>query len=461
MSNVALVSHSPLLSGAERMAVNLAVGLNRGTGHRATVLIPEAPLGPMPATLASAGVEWQEAPATRWYLFEESRSAPEYARHVLKGAEAYADLYWRTKSDVVVVNTLTNLEAPLGARMAGLPYILWAHGILDPGQIRRFDLLKTVADRIVLESASRIVCCSSWTESHFRLLARPGIVSTIPNWTDVSPRPIERTASARFCVLGTLEHHKGIDTVIEAVRLLRDDGIEIDVDIYGDGPLASSLQNLARNLGVADLVAFRGRTSDVGPVYAQAFATIVPSQIEPFGMVAIESMAAGTPVIAARTGGLIDIVEDMATGLHFTPGDASDLAKKIRTMREVPGVWARFAQAGRNRAIERYDGRTSLGQFDRMLRQVETEFVGYRESDQVGLNTLRLLSAVDSEPNRPRVAAAAPGDAERELAAIRASTYWRMGAPLRRFLSDSPRLRSYLRSAARVTRRALSGRNPR
>jgi glycosyltransferase involved in cell wall biosynthesis len=461
MANVTLVSHSPLLSGAERMLVNLAVGLERGTRHRATVLIPEASLGPMPATLASAGIKWQEAPATRWYLFEDSQEAAEYARHVLRSAEAYADLYWQTKADVVVVNTLTNLEAPLGARMAGLPYILWVHGILDPGQIRRFEWLKTVADGIALESASRIVCCSSWTESHFRLLARPGIVSTIPNWTDFDPRPIQRAASARFCVLSTLERHKGIDIVIQAVRLLRDSGIEIGVDVYGDGPLGNSLQDLTRRLGVSDLVAFPGRTSNAGLVYAQAFATIVPSQIEPFGMVAIESMAAGTPVIAARTGGLVDIVEDMVTGLHFTSGDANDLAQKIRVMRETPGASKRFAQAGRNRVIERYDGRTSLGEFDRMLRQVEAEFAGYREADPIGLNALRLLSAIDGEVIRPITAVAVPSNAERELAAIRASTYWRMGAPLRRFLSGSPRLRNYLRGAARLTRRALASRAPR
>jgi glycosyltransferase involved in cell wall biosynthesis len=459
MANVALVAHSPLLSGAERMLVNLAIGLDRSTVHHPTVLLPEASAGPVPSLLERAGIEWREVPATRWYIFEDSARAPEFSRYVLKAAEAYADLYWRTNTDIVIVNTLTNLEAPLGARLAGLPYILWAHGILDSGQIRRFEHVKRFADGITLNLAHRIVCCSSWTERHYRLLARPEIVGTITNWTDVSKAPVPKTAQAsRFCVLATLERHKGIDTVIQAIRRLRDRGMDVGVDVYGDGPLSTPLQHLSRDLGVADLIAFHGRTDNADAVYANAFATIVPSQIEPFGLVAIESMAAGTPVIAARTGGLFDIVEDQVSGLHFTPGDADALARKIRFMMETPAAAQAFALAGRQRAIDQYDGTKSLRKFDALLKETEAQFQGYGKSESFELNALRLLAVVQSETSRTDIAPVVSSDAERELEAIRASTYWRMGAPLRKFLSDSPRLRRRLRSAAQLARRALTGR---
>ena len=82
MLNIALVSHSPHLAGAERMLTNFAVSLETRKKFHPIVLIPNPSIGAMPSILADRGVEWRQAPEIRWYGFEDTSGSAEYARHV-------------------------------------------------------------------------------------------------------------------------------------------------------------------------------------------------------------------------------------------------------------------------------------------------------------------------------------------------------------------------------------------
>ncbi len=144
---------------------------------------------------------------------------------------------------------------------------------------------------------------------------------------------------------GRIEPLKGIDTLLCAIALLQRHYPQVIknvcVSIIGGDPWADSpdaemsrLQELRRHLDIHDLVAFLGsKDQDELPYYyAAAEMVIMPSHYESFGMVALEAMAMGTPVIASEVGGLAFLVQDGETGFHVPSRDPEALAERILTL---------------------------------------------------------------------------------------------------------------------------------
>ncbi|HHY58777.1 MAG TPA: glycosyltransferase family 1 protein [Chloroflexi bacterium] len=141
---------------------------------------------------------------------------------------------------------------------------------------------------------------------------------------------------------GRIEPLKGIDTLLEAIALLKarriTDLADTCVTIIGGNPWADTLdeemerlQRMSLELGLDDLVAFAGaRDQQVLPYYyAAAEMVVMPSHYESFGMVALEAMAMGAPVIASEVGGLAYLVRDGYNGFLAPRGDAQALARRI------------------------------------------------------------------------------------------------------------------------------------
>ena len=129
---------------------------------------------------------------------------------------------------------------------------------------------------------------------------------------------------------GRLEYEKGVQTVVDALpRVLKK--VPARFLIAGTGTHERRLRQHVRAAGLQDRVEFLGFVPDeeLRRYYAAADLGVVPSLYEPFGMVALETMASGTPCIAADTGGLRELVVHDATGLRFRPGDPASLSRMI------------------------------------------------------------------------------------------------------------------------------------
>jgi D-inositol-3-phosphate glycosyltransferase len=141
---------------------------------------------------------------------------------------------------------------------------------------------------------------------------------------------------------GRIEPLKGIDTLLQAIALIQNRFPElvenVCVTIIGGDPWADSpdaemarLQTMRSRLGIGDLVTFLGAKDQnaLPDYYAAAEMVIMPSHYESFGMVALEAMAMGTPVIASEVGGLAFLVEDGENGFHVPSRDPEALAERI------------------------------------------------------------------------------------------------------------------------------------
>lgn len=157
-----------------------------------------------------------------------------------------------------------------------------------------------------------------------------------------------------FCA-GRVQPYKGMQTLVEAAALLRGEGAgRVEVAIAGDGPYLAELRRLAQARGM-ESVRFLGRRTDVPALLAGATVAVVPSLWEEaFGLAVVEAMAAGVPLVATRTGGIPELVEDGRTGILVPPGDARALADALRLLLNHPSLRAALATHGQVAARRRF-----------------------------------------------------------------------------------------------------------
>jgi glycosyltransferase involved in cell wall biosynthesis len=207
---------------------------------------------------------------------------------------------------------------------------------LPLGLLSRWD--RAVA-RLVFHHATVVCPASADLAHHIRGIAPRARLRPAPNPVDTDvfrvPADGERTGSGRVLALnvGALKERKGHEQLLRALALVRDRGVELRLEIVGDGPLRRPLETLARDLGVEDSVSFSGALAkeEVAARMRAANFLVLPSLWENAPVVAVEAMASGLPVLASRVGGIPEMVRDEA-GVLVAPGDVTGLAGGLAAM---------------------------------------------------------------------------------------------------------------------------------
>jgi glycosyltransferase involved in cell wall biosynthesis len=231
-------------------------------------------------------------------------------------------------------------------------------------------------EKTVLETAERIVATSPQEKEHMRsLVSTKGNIDIIPCGTDIHRfGAIEQqtarqqlgiaTESKVVFYVGRFDQRKGIETLVRAVgqSQLRDQA-DLKLIIGGgsrpgqsDGIERDRIESIVAQLGMSDFTVFPGRLDDeILPVYyTAADVCVVPSHYEPFGLVAIEAMACGTPVVASDVGGLQYTVVPEETGLLAPPQDEVAFAAAIDRILSDPDYRNKLGQAARKRVETKF-----------------------------------------------------------------------------------------------------------
>lgn len=153
---------------------------------------------------------------------------------------------------------------------------------------------------------------------------------------------------------GRLEWEKGVDICIEALARVRQHHLDARLVLAGAGSQEINLRRLAQRLQIDHVVQFAGRMeqNDLAALFGAADVALVPSSYEPFGIVALEAGAAGTPVIAGDSGGLREVIEHDVTGLLVPPRDTIDLTAAILRVLDEPGLAERLVRAAHTRTAK-------------------------------------------------------------------------------------------------------------
>ena len=292
-----------------------------------------------------------------------------------------ADLHrqWsRRRPDVVHAHFwMSGYAALAAARPLGIPVVMTFHalgvvkrrhqGARDTSPPERLD----VERRLVHDCDRVIATCSDEVFELLRLGGDRHRIGVVPCGVDLTTfRPVgdadERTPGRhRLVYVGRLVERKGIGNAISALAgLVNNGGPDTELVVAG-GPDAADvdvdpevrrLRALARKAHVEDRVHFRGRVGrdELPALLRSADAVVCVPWYEPFGIVPLEAMACGVPVVASAVGGIIDSVVDGKTGVHVPPRRPDQVAAVLRDLLPDPVRREAYGRAGAARARARY-----------------------------------------------------------------------------------------------------------
>jgi len=286
----------------------------------------------------------------------------------------YLERRWRDEPpDVVHAHFwMSGHAAVRAAKPLGIPVVQTFHalgvekrrhqGAKDTSPSQRLE----IEAQIATECARVIATATAEAFELIRMGADKANIAVVPCGVDLSLfQPLGPTEGrdrrfSRIVCLSRLVERKGIADVITALKLLPRTELVIaggpGADALDRDPEAVRLCNLARDLGVADRVSFRGRVErrDVPALLRSADAVVCYPWYEPFGIVPLEAMACGVPVVVSQVGGLVDSVVDGVTGVHVPPHSPIALAEAIRNVLSDERKRVQLGLAGTRRANHRY-----------------------------------------------------------------------------------------------------------
>ncbi|MEM6612925.1 MAG: glycosyltransferase [Cyanobacteria bacterium P01_C01_bin.72] len=308
--------------------------------------------------------------------------------------EAFFNYQHQQKTIYPIVHTNYWLSAWVGMKIKQQQSIQHLHTYHSLGAVkyRSINTIPLIAktrlrvEKECLESADLIIATSPQEQSHMRsLVSTKGNIKVIPCGTDINCFGSEDQAAGRarlgiaadtklVMYAGRFDERKGIETLVRAVA--REEvrhHKNLKLMIVGgstpgakDGIEKNRIVEIVEELGIAEITEFTGRVKheDLASYYAAADVCVVPSHYEPFGLVAIEAMAARTPVIASNVGGLKFSVADYKTGLLVPPQDETAFAKAINSILADDQWRAELGKNARKRVEAKFSWNGVANQLD-------------------------------------------------------------------------------------------------
>ncbi len=347
LPRVVLLTDADVFAGTERHMLDLARGLS-ALGVAVTLACPS------PAALEDA--------ARREHL-----PTLTIAKRGLVDWDAARLLARRLKSgetDIVHAhNGRTALAAALAVRLAGRGRCVMTQHFLTPNHATQRGpkaVLSNAAHHWVVGQMSRILAISEAVREAMlaRYEAPDRKITVVPNGI-TAPDAGNAAETRQQLGIGTdtpllvcaarLEREKDIASLVSAVKIVQKSVPLVRCLIAGEGAQRSALDAQIGALGLEDSVTLLGFRTDAPALMAAADVFVLPSLAEPFGLVLLEAMALGRPVVATRAGGPVEIVVDGETGFLVPPSSPDALAGTLRTLLSDPALARRMGENGQAR----------------------------------------------------------------------------------------------------------------
>jgi len=338
------------------------------------------------------GVEFAEDEIVRFFpeseeILERSRDTLGDSRSNLRSfsrsvgpVRQLARLLKRHRVDIVHTNSLkTHVLGGLAARMARKPLVWDVRDILDPGPARKLllNVARLTRPHIIAMSAAvgrflepahcaTTVVHGGRSPEHFRQVAPSDELRA-----ELGLTPDDEVIT----VIARLTPWKGHMVLLDAFRAVHVERPQARLVVVGaptfwEETYLTELQERATDLGCADAIRWTGFRDDIPAILALTDLMVLPSFSEPFGIVIVEAMIAGKPVIVCDTGGPPEIVEDGATGLIVPTGKVGPLADAMVDLLSHPDRAHEMGQRGRERAVAQFDIRHSVRQIEDIYRRI-------------------------------------------------------------------------------------------
>ena len=379
--NIAIFASAfyPHFGGVEEACRHLALEYQR-RGHGAHIITTRHPQD-LPAQETVEGVDvWR-------FPFEMPRARPagmvRFVRQFPFDLSALTRLLRTLQTDIIHVQCVgpNGFYALWAARATGLPLVVTTQGerTMDAGRLYQKSVAANWTLRRLLRRADCVTACSRQTLDDAKEFAGfPLDAKSRPVYNGIALEEFDGAppyAHPRPFILGIgrVVPQKGFDLLIDAYARLQQRLPDApDLVIAGDGPERPRLQAQADALGLNSRIHLIGRADR--PLAVSLFrgctAFVLPSRQEPQGIVSLEAMACAKPVVAARVGGVPEIVLDGETGLLFPGGDAGALADSLQSLLSDPERAEALGRKGRARAEDHFTWGRIADQYFEIYRQV-------------------------------------------------------------------------------------------
>lgn len=381
---IVFTNHTGQVSGAERVLLDILHGLDRER-YQPFVVCPEE--GKLQAAVAAEGVPCVTVPALRARLTLRPLRLFRYALSLVKSVRLVRRRILDLDPDLIHANSpRAGIVATLATAGTSRTVIWHVHDILPHHPV-------SAAVRLLayLSRRTRMIAVSEATANAFcgRLRFKDRM-RTIYNGVDLSRFPAKQPGGAEFkkklgipeesflvCAVGQICARKGLKELIHAFEMAHSSAPSMHLAIVGkvvfehEEKYKEELMKLVADSKVADRVHFTGEARDASAVLRGADLLVLNSLEEPFGLVLVEAMSSGTPVLAAKVGGIPEIVMDGTNGWLTEKGDTAGLSSKLVELSQNPHALSLIAETARRTTCPRF----SLERFHQNLHGLYSELL--------------------------------------------------------------------------------------
>lgn len=295
---------------------------------------------------------------------------PGFLRTLVPDIRAFRRLLKR--EGVAVVNAhFPNLESIVPAllkavKILNIPYVLSFHGADVVPMVNSIGMGRRLW-QFILGQADAVTACSAALAREivaFEPRVQPFAIHNGVN-AELFGAPI-RQDSRVILSIGKFEHKKGQDVLLKAFRKLVDAGVDAKLMLVGgEGPRLEAVRNLIRDLRLGERVDLRVNVphEQVPALMSEARIFVLPSRIEPFGIVLLEAGAAGLPVIATSVGGIPELIENESSGLLIPADDEDALLRSIRRLWDDPALAQSLATRWHERVLANWSWQETAAKY--------------------------------------------------------------------------------------------------
>jgi glycosyltransferase involved in cell wall biosynthesis len=355
------VDHASAIGGAQRSLLLLLDHLDKQRWSPHLGCVP----GSLEAHALAAGIP------THLLRLPRLRRSPRFPLDWLAGARAIARLAHQIQADLLVANTVrASFYCTLASHLSHVPFVWHMRDFWLSETRPRWILADALGKRTLCQAASLVIANSTATARH---LPHAGKLQVVLNGIEVekfNPSPgAAREFRHRFNIpqnsqlvgmAGRMRPWKGQERFLHMAQQVLTVAPDTHFVLVGGDPFnmdshyERDLIRLARNLSIGDRVTFTGHLEDVRPALAAMHIFVHPGDPEPFGLVNLEAMASGKPVVAFDHGALPEIVLQGETGVLVPPEDPAHLAHAVIGLLKDPHRRSEMGQRGRQRACSHF-----------------------------------------------------------------------------------------------------------
>jgi glycosyltransferase involved in cell wall biosynthesis len=379
---VLFFSHEAELAGAEIALCRFVSALDRES-FAPLVLMPRK--GPLEELLTRYAIPYIHVPYFTTMVKELTDPV------ILKQIAVLRETINTAAPDIIVVNTSTIPHAIIAALTTDIPLVVHLHGFIDKRQFTQLPATTRQFEQMWLQFPETVLACSDWVAGHYtELLGRE--ITVIPNFVTVPPDP-GPPEQPLIVMLATLEANKRPDLFVEATYLIRKiyPNLKFRCALFGNGPtdFVDDLKKTITRRQLDSIFSLHPRTAEISSIYQRSAIVFIPSEVEPFSMVAIESGAYQRPVVSTRSGGPDTLIVDGETGFLIDVGDVNAAAERLAYLLQNPNVAHRMGNAARSRVMKYYSRETVMPLYEKLLEDTLLHACGGQLGHPMGQNPVR------------------------------------------------------------------------